>query len=529
MKRFIIILTILSILIISIGVIFTQLPETKNTRYGRLDLVPEDAAIILNIKDFNKFSKIRTTNKLWTDVSSLPEFKKIDSTILVIQQAIADNPSLKTLFSSRTTILSLHQIGHHNLGTIFYIDINGFFDNNSANKFINNIFFKKQASIKQITYADLPLYTWTFKNTLFYTSVINNVLVLSSRKLLLQNVMRQATTNYNLFKDNNFKAIVKTAGKNALANVYINFSYFPRILASKLAPLWQPSIKQAYLGDWMELDLTVKPTFISLNGFMLSNDSLFRYTNIFKNQKPVDYNMESIIPSSAIAFLQIGISDIQRFKYDYNRYLQYTIQKAKHDKMTNELNAIFSNNVKKSIYTIIDDQIGLIYLNPTTGTINDNTVLVIKTTAHRLAKEELIKLLQSHATIHQNDISSYLSSYQMDEETSIPIYSFPYNKLGEYLFGPLFSKISTAYFSFVDNYLIMAPNKKVLTHIIASNIRQQTIDKNLEFLDMKNNLSETGNFYFFSKWNMGVPLLQYFLDPALMKSIEKNHQAYRHF
>jgi len=530
MKRFLVVFIILLVLVAGIGIIYTQLPETGKIKHGRLELVPEDAAIILNIKDFNKFAEAWLTgNKLWAEVDSLPAFWKIDSTVLVLQKAIAKNTSLKTLFSSRASILSLHQVGHNDFGTVFYVDINGFFNEKSVNETINNTFFEGKATVSTKSYSGINSYAWKYKDIRFYTSVVKNVLVLSRRELLLQNVMRQATTNYNLFKDSNFKAIVKTAGKNALANMYINFSYFPKILAKEMASPWQGTIKQANLGDWMELDLTVKPTFISLNGFMLSNDSLFRYANIFKAQKPIDYDMETIIPSSAIAFLQMGISDIQRFKYDYGRYLQYTIQKAKHDKMTNDLNTVFSGKVEKTMYSLIDNEVGLIYLNPTSGTVEDNTILVIKTTSQRLAKEELMKLLQQHATTHNNNIESYISSFQMDEGTTIPIYAFPYDRLGEYLFGPLFSKIATSYFSFVDNYLIMASNKKVLTNIIATNIRQQTIDKDLEFQDMKDNLSESGNLYFFAKWNMGLPLFQYFLTASLVKPLEKHIAEFRHF
>jgi len=508
-----------------LGVRFFSIRETPVS--GAIELVPDNAVMILKTENFKDFyEQLTQKNNFWKDLDSIPAFAEIKNNLTKIIKPIQDNNRFQEVLTSMPVIISLHLSGKKDYSLIFYMEQPVGITAKKINEFLKKEYFQN-AAYKERIYDGKKIVSIKQKGQSYlYYTFVRNVLVVSRSSLLVELVIRQSKTKINLLSDKQFLHVNKTAGKNVLANLFINLKYFPKLATVFLKEDYYGNLKDLNIGDWCEMDLSVKKSLIMMNGFMNSNDSIFRYINLFKRQSPVNNEIKEVLPFGTIAFINLGISDIEKFQQDFDKF---KIDEGISVSSQRELKAIknkYGFDIQKIFYSIFDDEVALAFEQSQHDNIFDDTFVVYKTASQRLAREELLKLLQTHAKFHGNDIDNYIFSYHLDDEKVYSIYYMPFPKIFKNLFGNIFEGFSGNYVTFIDNYMIFSPTKKGLSKFILDNVRQQTLDKDLIYMDFKENLSNKSNLYFFTSFISVHPLFSYYFNSSLAESFEKNKSSF---
>jgi len=526
-KKIIYLLLILTVLALGVYLAIHFYGHQGKPLSGAIELVPDNAALILQTNNFREFSsQLTKKNNFWGDLDSIPAFTTLNNNLTEIVKPFSKQPTFKNILNKTPILISAHISGKADFSLVFYIKRPIGISQKQVKDFLKKNYFTS-ATISKRDYDSKQIINISQqgKSEIFYT-FIKNVFVVSHSSLLLEAVIRQSETKYNLLTNKQFKEVDKTAGKNVLANLYINFSHFSKFSSIFMNDIHRNHLKNLNIGDWCELDLNIKKSVIMMNGFMNSTDSIFRYINLFKRQSPIDNEMEEVLPSRTVAFVHLGISDIQKFQQDYNQYLSDEGLATATKKHNDAIKKKYGFDLQSVFYSIFEEEVALVFEHSQHADVYDDAYVVFKTASQRLAREKLLKVLKKHATIFGNDFNSYLHNYQLDKETSYPIYSMPFPKVFKYIFGNIFSKFSGNYFTFVNNYLVFASSQKGLSKFIVDNVRQQTLDKELTYMDFKENLSNRSNFYFFSTITPATDLFSYYFNQDLSKVLIKNKERF---
>ena len=181
---------------------------------------------------------------------------------------------------------------------------------------------------------------------------LKGILIMSGKQNLVEDAIRQLKSGVSLMKDKNFSQIINTAGKNAEANVYVNYKNFPAILNHFISPVFKKEINSiADFADCSGWDATVKPNALMLNGFIQVNDSSTRFLNLFRKQKPQEIALTKVIPSKTALLLFYGVSNIKTFHREYKNYLNSIIQgrKQSYEQYVESVNSKYHINIESSM------------------------------------------------------------------------------------------------------------------------------------------------------------------------------------
>lgn len=168
----------------------------------------------------------------------------------------------------------------------------------------------KGIKLKSRLFEGSEIIELTFAKTKVISIVfIDDILVISSTPFLVEDVIRKSISEADGFRESNPLLYSFARIESDNGNLYIDLkrlSDFQNLFFSKKSK----STIVRDLGNAMLVDLKVKDYSVLMNGFLL--DSIFSKPSVlslFNKQRPVSFDLKSILPSRAGLVSHYGISD----------------------------------------------------------------------------------------------------------------------------------------------------------------------------------------------------------------------------
>ncbi len=176
---------------------------------------------------------------------------------------------------------------------------------------------------KTLHYDGVDITELKLNESLFYRAQINNLSLISSSKLTLENTIRSHKNNIPLAAS--FYKVLK-ASSNSKTSVFINLS--------DLAQLHQNLFKtsgQLYqkLGEWAVLDLEIEEGHLMANGVILKGNDQRAFLEILGSEKSAQQSFAEAIPLNTSYFYTFKIGDFKAFQ-DRRRTHNYTNEIISH-------------------------------------------------------------------------------------------------------------------------------------------------------------------------------------------------------
>ena len=482
-----------------------------------MNAVPFDASLILEIPKYNNFAaKLQSDSKYWTELRTLPEFKKLNESIVNFDSLIRKNADFKTAFYNKNMIISVHASGKNDVDFLYIIPNNAVVDYYR----ITQIFSIKETNVVKNVYDDVNVYTVKNKQGKRSFAFISGVILFSESQMLIEKSIRQINAGSSLLNKKSFSEIALTAGANVDANLYINTKFFPRILKNILnkSTLDLISNSSPFIGQ-TELDFNIKTNEVLLNGFSNISDSLNHYSNIFAHQSSVNFDVEEILPSNTSMFLMYGFSKKIQFQSDYKSYLESCQKLVPYNKALINIKNKYNYNLEKEFYSFVEDEMTLAYTDINKLDIYQNSFAIFKTSSKSMAKDKLGILLNAYAGVKGVETQTLVTNYNIDDETAFEIYNLPLN-IPQTLFGNLFSKVSAKYYTFVDNYVVFGNSIKSLSEFIHDNVLHKTLENNIRYNAIKDRVSSDANINLYINLPAYYNLLSTYLTDKLRAELE---------
>ena len=526
------ILTYLLILLLLTITVLGYLYLQKQREYKGIDpfsAIPVNSEMIIQFESLEDLiTKLENNTGAWKELSKFDKIADINKNLQFIDSLISHFDSEGTLSLDRSFTMASHLQGKNEIEYLYILPITDYLEEKKIKNAIIN-WVGLDRSVSERKYHNTTLYSIPPQNPKdkgIHFTFSKGLFIASRSMLLLENSVLQLSTENSICNSKGFEQIRRTIGKNVDANIFLNLKTFPKQVSLSLDKDYSKFIRNyTNLANWTELDLSFRNKIILLNGFTYSDPQQGNLMNLFLQQEPVKMEMESMIPSSTSILAILGIDDAPLHKGKYRKYLDQMGQLSEYLKNINDVKKKTGVDYEDAIYSIIYKEIGIAF---TEGQTNKRFT-IIRTKSASIAKEKMLKMINGKAKKEQRTLAYYMRTYHLDKETSFDIFRLPEDQLPEKLFGTFFAGASSAYFTFIDNYLVMGPDISSLSEFIKESVLGKTLNTNQTYMENKEFLSNKANFYFYASTPRANSFISGFLNAGLQKEIQNHKQSVNKF
>ena len=122
---------------------------------------------------------------------------------------------------------------------------------------------------------------------------------------------------------------------------------------------------------------------------------------------------------------------------------------------------------------------------------------------------------------------TYKSTCSIDAETSYPVYNIPIKQMGSLLFGDLFGKINTKFFTYIDNYIIFSSSKNALKNLHHANLLKKTLANDSFYKSYTENLDSKSNFLFYIDLSRAKDFAASYMNKDIAKCFNSNFETFQ--
>ena len=490
--------------------------------------VPLDASLIIEASSYSRLSsQIREENLIWEQLMKLEKLYKADRSIIFIDSLLLSNREFRDLFGDKTFLTSLHQTGKKDIELLFLMNLSP----NVSFAFVNNVIrdaLKTNNTFQERDYQKVTIGEISARggNRRYVYSLHKGVFLFSSSPILVESAIRQLDLEQNIFNQKGFVQVNKTAGRNAGANLYINFDDFPRVLSVFLNESMKGKlIELRSFANWAELDLHVKNDAILLNGFSFSSDSTNNYLNIFIGQSAQKLNVDQVLPDNTINYMAFGISDFEKFFSNREKYLrdknEFHAYKSKLDKLEIQLGV----EPRKLFLQILESEVALAHTDIRNISFRENSFALFRVKSISQAREHFLHYLENYSNKNSLILDDLIEMVEIDEAIQFPIYTLPSSEIPELLFGGFFENYDFTHLSFVGTYLVFGNSTRSLSNFIHYQVLQQTLINDFEYRNFLETLSSKSNFFFYSHVPRSANIFRKILNKEYADGLKKHKET----
>ncbi len=488
-KKIIIAISIFIVLLIGIYTAYSIYSKYKTPVTNAVTLLPSDASIIIKIANpldnWNELKKSTTFNNLNKTefIGNIDDFIKKINSLYIKDSKLEDIVQDIDLYC--TVHFSESKINYSYLIQLPYVSAQ--YD---LEKIIKN---KSKYSFKEESFKNSKFVKMTSKNnTLFYT-YFNGVFAITTSQLLIEDIIRNTSSNSSLLNNTNFKKISKSAINEAAANIYVKFDKLPLTLKNYIKSDYFNVFKEiANFSDWNELDLICKDNFILLNGISLTNSDKTNYLTCFENQTAQEIEIQNVIPNNCNILYVQTFSDFKTYIDSYKKYNKNLAEN------NIEIKNEYGISIDQTLYDIIGNQVAIAVCPPSMQNQEENIYYVVKT---KDIAEAIIKLKQ----LSKNNLAE--ANYK-----GFDIYNINIPNLINSTLNKLYPKCEKSYVSFIQDFVVFGRTAESVKVFINSFTSQNTLSRNEEYVDFNEYLSNTANIFIYSNLKHSTPYFKKFVN-----------------
>jgi len=497
-----------------------------------LQAIPLNASLIIQVNDFKAlFEKTSVNNAIWNELTSIPEFERIDKQLRFLDSLFKYVPETEQILQNPPSFISAHFTGKDRVSLMHVLQLPHHFHEKRIVDLISGLVVNS-GTLNTRKYEGIAIHEVALLNETavknFSFSVYKDILMISFSTILLEDAIRQLTSDESIISLNGFKEIYATAGKNVDANVFINFQYLPKSLSTFVRPDFKAEVRSIKnFAGWAEMDVNLLSDMLLMNGFVNPPDSVSSMAALFLNQVPQRLAADEILPGSVASFFTVCLSDIDRYFSDYKTFLQDQGLFASYHNTLASLNNTYETDLPHDFSEIMDNEISLAFDPVSQEGAPGNIYFLMRIKSNTQAEEKLNSLIAKIAAVESKPVASFTTDYRLDNELSYTIHYLPVRKLTAKVFGNLFSALDEHYFTIIDNYVVFSSSIASIKSLIHSVVLNKTLRNDQAFQEFKNSLSPRSNLFFYCNLSKGQSVYSPYLIDAISQPWAKFQSVFQ--
>jgi len=456
---------------------FTKWTEARE-KVNLWTLVPEDAVVVLESSDHEKFLEQIQKSELWDNIASMRAVEALTENIALLDSVSGGRKEGASRFLKRKTILtSVHVVSKTNFDFIFYIPVNTVGEHRFVRTLVDNI--NKSRAFEDSTYEYQQFLVTDIKNlsnndTFSYFTYHNN-LVVSANPELIKEIIRKVNRQQLASPAAEFENINYLGQPEVFAQIFVNYRHVPPFFNIFLRDELMPDI--TYLASLCRnsmLGLKHQRGKIFLNGFSNPEPLSDSFYNRVKNQEPKPFALRNYLPARTALLLTFGLDRVVGFKH---------ISPADRKNAWSPREIILSDSLTRTF----QNELGVAYLAAPKDAGQAQKIVFVQST-NPAKTTGILEALRKEGTAQLNTklTTEIYAGYTIK---NIPLTQFPL-----LLFGSVARGFEKCYAVQVDNFTLFGPDiitlRQALADIKQGNVWANT-DKQKSFLE---NTQQETNF-----------------------------------
>jgi len=482
------------------------------------EAIPQNAALIIKENNFNAvYTKLATTNIIWEELITNTETANKTNAKIQYLDSLLDGP-FKPLFIDKTILGSLHLSGANDFDFIFYIPVN---DEITEEKLIQKIKNVTRTNPTSRDYDGVAIHTLPTRTKEKISIVIyKNTLAFSYSTVLIEDVIRQLNSENSLLNNPKFSKVITTSGQSEDGNLFINNKYFSKIInqyLNKSAKDYASSFEN-YTG-WTELDMSIKPNAVNFNGFSFSEDTDAHWLTLFKDQKPQDLDMLSVIPYNTAFIYHYGLSNSKSFFENRKLSLKNTNQFFNYQKYLDEQIEKYSVDLEEEFLSNIGNEVAFVITESLTDDFSANKFVVFHSNEMDKTKEDLFNIAEK-VNPEPFEIISF-NDYEINKIEMKNVF--------KNLLGKPFVNLDNHFYTVIDDYVIFGNTESGMKKFITDVMNEKILSNNENFQTFNDNLSSSSNIFVYNNLARSIELYKQYCNEDYLSMIDDKIEVFRKF
>ncbi len=520
MNRSLLIGIIATIALFSGIAIYFYLNNIKIKNRPAIEAIPADAFVILQAKDINKSWNLLGKSTLWADLKANPVVAKLNKQLEETFNIISHDDDLKEILEDNTTALSLHNISN-NLGVLAIVETGKPIELSDVANFLSK---KLNTKATPRSFDKTPVYDFTDAqgNTLFTISYRDQLLLCAADGSLVEESIRKL--KYNL--PNPTKGLTQAhlmAETSADVNLFVNYQ--------KLSLLGNLFSKSEYynilayikgFANWSMLDVQLNDDRFKLSGVTFTDDSVFQFLDLFKNQTPKPLQLQKYMPKNTALAFQMGFSDYIKFNSELNEYLQVHKKGDLYTSFSDSIENRYDIDITQNVLNYIDGEASLVMTEPAGSDFQNNLTAFIRFKDPAGMATALKNIIQAMSRKGETDSVSY--AHQGIEIERI--------KLGNFLklyYGEIMENIYSPYYVQLDDIFVFANDVNNLKHIIEQYKSGNTLANDEKYKKYEKDLAVNNNVSIFISPTRNFLLPTNFVNDSFFSALNTYQYDFKKF
>lgn len=469
-----------------------------------LEAIPVSAFIVISTNDVNAaWATLNRGNLVWDAMNETNWASAVSKVSSLTDSLLTANPEISGMINGRPCWISLHATGKNNFDYVVTTSLPSAADKDDFISFLNKSLGTSNKIGRSEWNKTMLLDIEAFKGGRFFAACREGVIAFSSNEELLKAGMDQLDKGPTLKSDKNFVSLKETAEEKSLANVYWNYQRLFAAMDRVASDDGKEKLDDAgNFAEWSESDIDLQPNAVMMNGYTATTDSAKEYLSTMSGQTAQAMQIDEVLPSSTISFVDYGISNIDDYFLKYDAYLDHLGIAAQRDEQLAQLHAENNFDPKINIGSWLGNEIAVAQVPDSAG--GTTAVAFLSTTNTTIALEKLGLLTGKEDTV---EITAADSS-------GCVIRKNPAENMLPATFGSLFSELSSTYYCVIRNCVVFAKEEKMLHGIFLADRNNHTLKKNRTYADFISNISPEANLtFYFSPGNFSSTLKRYAATP----------------
>ena len=488
MNRFLLIGVLATVVLITSIAIYFYFNNIKIKKIAATEAVPTDAFLICKTSDVTKSWNNLKVSALWKDLAQNAAVSKATTQLNQFTEILSGNSTIEDALSENTTVISLHEINNE-LAFFAANEIGDGIDITEIATFVAN---KAKGSYRTRNFDKTPVIDIVdeLANPVLSLSYKDGLLFCSPRSVLVDEAVRRL--KYRIPNNvKGFEQIELLAEKSDDATLFINYQKLYKLF--NLFTKAEFMNMMSYLGNfanWGMLGMNITSDQVILKGVTYTDDSLFQFLDLFKNQTPKPLTLQQYMPANTAFAWQMGFTDYLKFNQELNDYLQAHQKSEPYRLFADSIENQYQIDISRKVLAFIDGEASLAMMEPVTGEYKDYLAAFIRFKNADAMQQTLTDVVkQMHKKGETDSVTIQYNGFEIERI-----------KLSNFLklyYGEMMGQISSPYFTRINDVFVFTNQLNTLKTIIDEYKSGNTLVNNDGYKTYEKDLAPSNNISIF--------------------------------
>ena len=466
--------------------------------------IPADACFILESDDLPVFlNNLTEESNLFKELSNINELRSFYSRLKFLSELI-NRKEYVNLFEQKTSLISFHLTEKGRLVPLLAMsvppettlrNIRGIL----TSTLTGNITEKKKedARIFEISY---PLMN---SSDTVYLAFDSGIIICSPSEVLVDEAVMQEKLKTDIRTLPGFSKIMAASGKK-IDKIYLVFSNVAKLIRSATASRSQGLAGLvSKLAGSAEADIYLNNGDLLLTGYTECSDSsdlLYKYAS-FPSRTLETYK---VLPAVTFLFETILLPE---------KNIGESLKFQKNDSVS---------RLASVLRPYVGEEITRAYLKIKENKNSNNSLIIYELRNREASEALLVNWLKNQSNSNLEKETSFITWFQPDEQTRIPVYSAPATGFSSVLVPGFAPGVSDSLFAFYDKYMITGNSYTAITRFLYDNMLKKTLANDLTYRDLEGTMPTKAGYFFYCVPSETIGYLSDFVNDTLIKFLYSN-------